>query len=277
MFRLLEMFGMPNAIVEPLWYEFPCKTNYQDACHLDDPMFNPKWLKIVTAGAFELSKIQDRYQKSAVEQQTMVCFPHVMTGLSLLSDHGLGASEHGRALSRPDWPLWGTSDVFWRYRLRTMERMGFQNPDKIVPASNDGYYDVVFLRKGSRVSNPNALDTSAAVANLTATLQAAGMSEVRIAPAVYLENYNITAQMDMMARAKVVVAQVGSTAYGAFWLPRGATLILLERGEYLDFYFWNQIGHISAEYVRWEPENTRPISRAVLSGLVRYDQLSSRS
>jgi hypothetical protein len=270
MFRLLELFDMARATVEPMWLSDPCRTGYRDGCQFSDTRFNHNWIDLLTNGRFSLSRLQDKYGAVAKSSsRRLVCFGNVMTGLSLFTDHGFGNSGHGRNLEQPDWPVWGTGSHLWRFRLRTMHGAGIQDPESLHPFGK-GSRDVVFLRKGTKTWSSNALDTQPAVNALQKALEEHNMTHIIVDNDLFLERYSLMEQMEIMARTKVVVTQVGSTAYGAFWLGKGASLVLIERGELLDYYFWSNLPYIHTKYVSWQQSAMKPLVDAVLAGLNRF-------
>ncbi len=273
-YRVLELFGLEYATVDPVWLSDPCRSGYRDGCQFSDTRFNPQWIQLLTRHRYNLSRLQDVYAPRRSEVNSTypkyVCFTNVVTGLSLFSDHAFGDSGHGRNLNKPDWPVWGTGSHLWRFRLHTMRAAGIAAPQSLSGRCSAGNADIIFLRKGSKTWSPNALDPAPAVAALRQALGARNYTNVIINDTVYLERMTLREQMEIMAHAKVVVSQVGSTAYGAFWLGHDASLVLIERGELLDYYFWSNLPYIHTKYVKWTPDTMAPLVNAVLAGLARY-------
>lgn len=60
MYRLLELFDMTTATVEPMWLSDPCRGGYRDGCQFSDGRFNHDWIKIMTRGQFSLARLQEK-------------------------------------------------------------------------------------------------------------------------------------------------------------------------------------------------------------------------
>jgi hypothetical protein len=64
-------------------------------------------------------------------------------------------------------------------------------------------------------------------------------------------NYSFPEQMEFSTQAAVFVSVVGSGTIPAYFLPTGASLILLyPSGEMLDWDIWNQYGDIYTHWIR---------------------------
>jgi len=278
-YRLLSMFGFKEAIVEPLHFSNPCSVK----CHECD--FNEKnvakWMHLLNGGKFQLQRLQEKY--SFASKNNSICFPLVASGLSLFSDHGLGSSHHGRHLEFPDWNLWGISEPVWSFRELTFKRMGL---DPKLSFSNK-LHDVVLWQKGSQSVNPG-IGVSRWFLEIRRYLDTEGCGMGAKVPCsvstMTMEKLRIREQMQHIGSTKVAISEVGSTSYGAIWLPRGATLILLHMpGAKYDYYFWSNIAYITVRFVEIPSKSATHASRqefiervcqAVLSGIYRFEQRS---
>lgn len=219
---------------------------------------------------FLFSKFQTMFNGS-----NLVCFSDVLTGLSLFTDHGEGWSDHGRHLETPVWTNFGTGFSLWNFREWTFERAKFHARLAGEPVFTGPFYDILFLRKGARSHTINALNTTPIAEALRKTLQTTQFANATINSEVYLETLSLYQQMELVNRAKVVVSQVGSTAFGAFWLPPGSTLVLLHTGEQLDFFLWDNIPWISVEFSVFGAQDTAVKNAVanVLAGLAKFQQV----
>lgn len=276
LFRLLEIFDIGHDLVDvrPHSLSDPCPENgYRDGCGTTDRRYNPEWVKLINSGKWNYDPIQTSYTNWG--NSSMVCFDHVLTGPSLFSDHGIGWSEHGRRLNEPVWTNWGISYAMWTFRNYTMQRAKeISGSGTSVTDYTDMFYDVVFTLKGKSAFSDNPLNVSILYEKLKETLSARlDFVNVTIGYPVYLEKYSVHQQMQIMSKAKLVISQVGSTSYGAMWLPKGATLILLYQTEKLDYYFWDNLAWLRAIYLQCDsPANenqTDAILKTAVAGLTR--------
>ncbi len=270
-FRLLEVFGFdPNHVdVAAHWLTYPCPPGSRDdsGCNFSDRRYNPKWGHLMNSGKWNFTKLATAYSDNLRLQPNQtdawVCFDHVVTGLSLFSDHGTGWSEHGRQLDQPVWTNWGIGPSAERFRQYTLDRARELLPGASRPAE----YDVLFLTKGNNSYANNALDTAVLATRLKAYLNQSDSPALRTATVafpVFLEHYTLLEQMELVSKARVIVSQVGSTSFGAFWLPRGSTLILLFQNELLDFYFWENLPWIHTRYAKYDSKPKEEQIQAVI-------------
>jgi GDP-mannose transporter len=274
-YRLLETFGLdPEEVdVHAHWLQYPCDPSYHDGCDFSDRRYNPKWVQLMSTRLdVRFTQLQEAYNWTKGQ---WACFEDVVTGFGLFTDHGEGWSGHGRDLNQPVWTNFGSSASWWNFREWTLERAVLHARFARDPVRTGPWYDVLFLRKGNSTYNANAMDLDPIVRALVHQLNETSdpvLRNVTIAPAVFLEKYSLVDQMTLVSKAKVVISQVGSTSFGAFWLPRGSSLVLLHTNEQLDFYFWDNIAWIDARFMLYRDTSEatlQGIARAVISGLWR--------
>jgi GDP-mannose transporter len=264
LYRLLDIFGLGDATIEPFYSETLCNGLN---CHFRD---KKQWIRLATRGEFIPQRLQEYHKEK--HNSSLICWPHLITGVGLLSDHGLGESGHGRNVERPDWALWGQGSTMWDYRLWTMERAGIKNPASLMP--EHGIRDVTFLRKGKRSANYK-LDVDEHEHAVNRLFNDTGLNETyQATSAPNLETMDEREQMEFMATTKVLVSQSGSTSYAGYWLPPGATLILLtwNNDEYLDYSMWMNLGWITVKY--FKPSQKHEVVQAVIEALAQYERYS---
>lgn len=274
LFKLLEIFDLPHDSVDLLPHSLsdPCPPNgYRDGCGTSDPRYNSRWIRLVNGNKWDYIPIQTAYQNRTAP---IVCFDHVVYGLSVFSDHGVGWSGHGRNLNEPVWTNWGISSTMWSFRGYTMKRAR-----EISLAANETdytgpFYDILFTLKGKSSFANNRLNTSLIFDRLAQKISVLpAFANLTIGYPIYLEQYSLLHQMELVAKCKVLISQVGSTAYGSLWLPKGATLILLHQDEMLDYFLWNNLAWLRAVYQRYDqppqPGQVEKIARAAVAGAFR--------
>lgn len=249
-FRLMEIFSLDtDTTIEPLYLENPCPTSPE--CGLTGKQYKPNLTSLLSYGKWPLLQIKEKYNN------VTVCFEHVLVGPSLYSDHGFGDSQHGRIPSKPDWLNWGIGGTMLNFRNFILNRASISLELTVE-------YDVVFLQKGSLAWINNQLDLSQLI---TLFKNSAVNNPLRILDDVRLENMTLRNQILLASKTKVIVAQEGSTAFGALWLPPGGTLILIGNEE-LDYYFWNNVAHLRTRFLRLQ--NIHGIIKAIWSGLESF-------
>ena len=269
-FRLLKLFerdDFSRLVVEPLFISNPCPHKLKRECAFSE--HTAPWMDILTNKQFDIEQLQKKYANATSERP--VCFRKVFTGLSLFSDHGLGASGHGRNLQFPDFNLWGVGADLLAFRDRVFRH------HKLADAFfGSKLKDIVFLRKGTKHIHK---DGSHHIEIISSWFERAKCHfSNQTVESVVLENLDIRSQIETAARSKVIISQEGSTAFGALWLPPGSTLVILHENIYqkLDYYLWTNVLHFHVVFlhIAFLDERFIPV---VAGGLYRFDRQSSNS
>lgn len=254
-YRLMEMFSLLDTgdrLIEPLYMDNPCPPTNPE-CSIGDSHYKANLTALLSYGRWPLMRIMDKYPL------TVTCFEDVLIGPSLFTDHGFGSSQHGRAPSQPDWLNWGIGKQILGFRNFILSRA-------LNLTSVPVEYDVVFLSKGKQAWINNQLDLTYLVSQFNQSAISMDRHPVIMAD-VRMELMPFTDQLLMAMKSKVIVAQEGSTSFGALYLPPGGTLILIGP-EGLDYYFWDNVAHI---HTRYFPLKDIPlIINSIWSGLARW-------
>ena len=248
-------------LFEPLTIEHQC---LRGNCTYEGNHFNPNWVLLFTRNKHNITTLQAKYKNlvKTTTQPVLLCFPDVIVGLSILTDHALDTSIHGR-LPTPEWPTWGLGGILWSFRNYTMDLARIAQPIEL-----DSTHDVVILTKGKHSHSGQNVDYTAVMSRLQVY-----NSSFTVLPPVSIEKYTIPEQMKFIASSKVIISAIGSTSFAGLWLPRGGTLILLERapGERLDISLYSNMAHIKVHYL--QPEETIQIVRVVLVGIDNFPKV----
>ena len=250
-YRLLDIFLLNTSLeVEPLIMENPCPS--AEECGTTSKFYRPQFTELLSPKhRWPLLPLSEKY-----EDEELVCFEHVVVGPSLFTDHMFGASGHGRIHGSPDWTNWGIGGTMSRFREFIVRRAGV---DPYAPR----LYDVVFLSKGKLAWIKNHIDLSPIVRKFNKT-----SGELRVLSGVRMENMTLSDQIELAVRSKVIVAQEGSTSFGALWMQPGSTLIIVGT-QGLDAFLWNNLSHLRVRY--FLPRQVDGIIRSIRAGLTRSE------
>lgn len=171
----------------------------------------------------------------------LLCAKHSVSGMGWLTDHGLSA--HGKTRYDFENPVnVRRGPQLVRFRSYIMEKMKIESalrpedPPHILfnELSSDAPKrrisfdsDVREIRRSLKEDFPNVVVSSHS-----------------------FSNYTLTKQIEVTSKAAVFVSACGSGTFPAFFLPKGATLIIYGDDEMmLDWDLWNNYGHIGVYWL----------------------------
>jgi hypothetical protein len=194
------------------------------------------------------------------------CFRKVIAGMGYLADHCQDSGSHG---ARGPWSTEcnnGRSGQFWRFRNYAMRNLG------VVPTLQPLRHHVVAWERtgGGRNDGARSIDRSA-----LSTLGDAIRERSGVVVTLYqFHKFPIREQLEMIRSATVFVTPVGAGSHVALFLPRGATMVRLYRGNFkLEWHLFNFMAYAHTDHVSC-PRGAIPIEEVcglVVEGVRRYD------
>jgi hypothetical protein len=196
---------------------------------------------------FEL-KLKSNISKFKQNENRVVCADYGLTGGGLLSDHG-EFRWHGQTQGDYDLPHnTGRGGLFRRYRRFMMKNLGLDPDTKM---EREPYQILVSQSSSSKKTRSN-ITFSEHVEELNKGLG----RRVNVIP-VFMARMGLREQIELTSRTTVYITTAGGGSASAFFLPRGAHLIVFYWPyQFLDWDMWNNIPDIKVHWLPiWRDEN----------------------
>ena len=267
-YRLLKLFGVYSDTVDFLPLRYDCDES--GTCSKDGRA--PAALTKVM-DPFLLSSGQSQNEKSVVDNgefhkyfekmlasentapsdsSSVLCFENVLSGRYLLSDHGEDENAHGRFPEQgTNSHFIGKGDILTDFRRDYMRRIGInENADMLhhcQECDTPSHYshvsgsDVIILTRPE-----NTLDGGWNSAPLLEMMQKEGcLGPARKVRVLDVRKLSMKAQVQAAATAKVMISMVGGASLLSWFLPPGATTILLQRNNVtLDSHVYDNLPYL---------------------------------
>jgi hypothetical protein len=198
-------------------------------------------------------------------ENSLLCFENVLSGLYFLSDHGEDPSFHDaldgtvgfyRRYYSNHIQI-GRGDGFWEFRQAYMHRLGMdENIDLQYHTCRQLVAKETEFLADSIVVIPRELEDGSRHYwwNRTKLLDAMNVP-VRVVRELDYRALSMKEQVQLVAQAQVLISMVGGASYISWFLPPGATLMLLARFEYgeirvNDAHIYDNIPYFHKRYFR---------------------------
>jgi hypothetical protein len=188
--------------------------------------------------------------------KTLLCFENVLSGLYFLSDHGEDPNFH----SAKDWLgpnnfNVGRGDDIFEFRRAYMHRLGM-----------DENMDLEYHTCQALLNATKPLADSVVILPRSAGSRGFWWDEKKLLSKLNLPKHvvremdfslSMREQVQLVARAKVVISMVGGASYISWFLPPGSSLILLSRREVdgtlqvNDAHIYDNIPHFRTIYFQY--------------------------
>eukprot|EP01065_Artemidia_motanka_P017895 TRINITY_DN21296_c0_g2_i1.p1 TRINITY_DN21296_c0_g2~~TRINITY_DN21296_c0_g2_i1.p1 ORF type:complete len:590 (+),score=191.19 TRINITY_DN21296_c0_g2_i1:47-1816(+) len=228
-----------------------------------------KWLQAMLPGTPRAIFTTDDLLK---EQQTQhndgkpLCFPDVVAGVGVLSDHCL--RSHG-------WSSWDRNDrtmhdcnqgrgaLLYGFRSHMLKTVGVAWPVPPPPR-----HRVALFRGGHRAGSAWSGIERALQNSMRSFSAQAGTPEIWAGD---LAHSNAKDQMHLLTQTSVAVAAMGGNAVTLLFLPRGAGAVLLHDGkDWLDWDVWAHCSWMRAQWMAIASPPTK-VAAEVVRQLRKYD------
>jgi len=245
MYTLLEMFGLESETL--LVTRYPSRN--------DAPPVNTGLEKLM---GYPTRTSQNALLTIPHAKSNYVCADHGASGFGWLTDHGI--TTHGWKPRDLEFPMnLRRGPELRRWRDSIVQKVGLPVDNKL-----EAPFSVTFSIKSSQKLNRRIEfeEEIAAVRNLPNV-------QVHVQ---HFHSLELAKQVDIASRSTIFISVVGGGTLPAFFLPRGATLILYgDKDMYLDFDLFNNYGQIR---VHWMSLTTRLNDIDILLNLIQ-DELES--
>lgn len=276
MFRIATIFGMNPDLyaMEPLAIHPLCDDPV--GCPIQGNLFSDAWLSFLTrnesfwwrtGSSVGTLTMAEKYRRLALPEGSLLCFENLFAGLSVLSDHGIDVSSHGRN-PNVEWPLWGAGASLWDFRRYVLRLAGMFSEDEI-PTERD----LLVLLKGDLKHASHGDNGSSAIQKVLERLSEidpyATNDGVEI---VTMEKMSVQDQIRYAATSKVVLSVTGSTSFPSLWLPRGGKAVLIMRidDEMLDRDLYGNAGYLTVEY--FNRNEVEDMAKSIISGIDAFSR-----
>jgi hypothetical protein len=186
-----------------------------------------------------------------------VCSPHGGGGYGWLMDHGVG--DHGWKDADLEYPVnIRRGPELGRFREYILRKMGILNT-----MVSKEYFVITFSIHSSRKENRriNFMEEIMAVKKLQFSGAIVQVNSPRLVA------YPIKSQVKIASGTNIYISVVGGGTLPAFFLPKGATLILYgDKEMYLDFDLFNNYANLR---VHWMSFTTRQNDTQILLNLIQ--------
>jgi hypothetical protein len=252
MYTILEMFNLHNQVV------LLTKRRRRE-CKEGNGGFGFPFLlarqKLVTAE-------RDLIRPKILYRMRTVCARSVLAGMAWLQDHGV--NSHGYLESDFDQPEnIGRGPQLARFRDHVLRNAKLTRMDL---SSAERPWNVVFSANSSK----HQLRRRDFTKEMEAVKNRFGR-RVHV-QSLLLWNYTVVEQMKLAAHTAIFVSVVGSGTFPAYFLPKGASLLLLfPPGEKLDWDVWNNFGEIFTHWISLDDMSVDVILSLIQAELDRME------
>ena len=193
-----------------------------------------------------------------------VCGKHSVAGLGMLTDHGY--NNHGHSVQDYERPVnVGRGASLRRFRDWSLKKAGMP---KHVPEKN-ARYNITFSLDSSH-SRDRRIRFEKQVLAVKAAFQGNSTIPVNIEQ-VILKEMSLHEQLQLAMQSSIFVTVAGGGAATAFYLPKGATLVMyFPDHRRLDWDLWNHYANLN---VHWMPTKTMDTTDDLkaLAELIKHD------
>lgn len=262
MYRMLKNFGLYHSDLQfiPLRIDCPNEDGDGDRCVVLSKVMDP-FLKGVGI-PFHQTSVFNSYYKASLNISTdqhkqmkrsqslpLLCFENVLSGVYYYSDHGEDQTMHGGREDKAGSNIFltGSGDKLWEFRNEYMKRLGMDPNRHLSMKSCEATSElasIIIVPRRPGENRSSGWNEEKLIRELKKTLPGEHITVLDFSI------HDVKAQVGLASTAKIVVSMGGGAAYLAWFLPPGASLVMLKRNAKVsDGFIWDNIPYIKREYV----------------------------